>query len=149
MLYTISLCAQREHAQCCMFCMLRRMWTWSIWSLTRDVNKAWECDTPTVPVRVEYHLTVTCASKASTRSCNSRCQDAAGGFCTSFPTVKGTGGMDTLAAYSANTLHRAGKQGWAPPLSIAQGRSSPRSPTMATAITAWLHKPGRGPAKCS
>ncbi|KAI3355929.1 hypothetical protein L3Q82_004476 [Scortum barcoo] len=45
----------------------------------RDVNKAWECDTPTVPVRVEYHLTVTCASKASTRSCVTRRQDAAAG----------------------------------------------------------------------
>lgn len=66
-----------------------------------------------------------------------------------FPHWRALGGMDTLAAYSANTLHRAGKQGRAPPLSIAQGRSSPRSPTMVTAITAWLHKPGRGPAKCS
>lgn len=66
-----------------------------------------------------------------------------------FPHWRAREGMDTLAAYSANTLHRAGKQGRSPPLSIAQGRSSPHSPTMGTAITAWLHKPGRGPAKCS
>lgn len=52
--------------------------------------------------------------------------------------------MDTLAAYSANTVHRAGEQGRAPPLSIAQGRSSPRSPTMGTAIAAWLHKTRAG-----
>lgn len=66
-----------------------------------------------------------------------------------FPHWRAREGMDTLAAYSANTLHRAGKQGRSPPLSIAQSRSSPHSPTMGTAITTWLHKPGRGPAKCS
>lgn len=79
-LYTMSLCAQRQCIQCIMYCMLRRMWTWSVWSLTGDVIAAWECDTPTVPVSVECHLAVAWASKVSMRSCVSRCQDAAGAF---------------------------------------------------------------------
>ncbi|KAK5921378.1 hypothetical protein CgunFtcFv8_025087 [Champsocephalus gunnari] len=89
------------------------------------------------------HPVLPSASNTSTRSCRplSRCCR-----CTSFPTLKGTGGhwggMDTLAAYSANTLHRAGSGAGPSPLNS-------RSPTMGTAITAWLHKPGRGPTQRS
>lgn len=90
--------------------------------------------------------TVACASTASMQSCVSHCANAAGASRTSVPTLKG---MDTLAVYSANTLRRAGKQGRSPPLSIAQGRSSPHSLTMGIAIIAWLHKPGRGPTGSS
>lgn len=79
-------------------------------------------------------------SNARTRSCG----NAAGVFHISVPTLGGKGGHGHLSCLF-NTLHRAGKQAWAPPLSIAQGCSSPCSPTMGTAITAWLYKPGWGP----
>lgn len=113
-LHTMSLCAQRKHAQCSMYCTLGRMWTWSVWSLTGDVNTAWECDTPTVPVSVECHLTVACASEASTRSCVSRCQDAAGAFCTSFPTLKGTGGHGHLSFLFSQHTAQGGQAGPGP-----------------------------------
>lgn len=113
-LYTTSLCAQREHAQCSMYCTLRSMWTWSVWSLTGDVNAAWECDTPTVPVSAVCHLSVACASKASTRSCVSRCQNAAGAFCTSFPTLKGTGGHGHLSCLFRQHTAQDGQAGPGP-----------------------------------
>lgn len=108
-LYTISLWAQCEHAQCSMRCSLQAMWTRSVWSLTGDVNAAWECDTPTVPVSVECHLSVACTPKASTRSCVSHCGNAAGAFCTSFPTLKGKGGHGHLSCLFSQHTAQGGQ----------------------------------------
>lgn len=125
-LYTIFLCAQCGHAQCSRRCTLQTMWTGSVWSLSGDVNTAWECDTPTVPVSVECHLSVACASEASTRSCFSRCRNAAGAFCTSFPTLKGKGGHGHLSCLFSQHTAQGGQAGPVPsPLNSPEPLLSP------------------------
>lgn len=138
-----------EYAQCSVYPMLWCVWTWSVWSLTRDVNTAWECDTPSVPVSMECQVTWPVRPELARNPVSAAVKVLQVLSALAFPHWRALGGMDTLAAYSTNTLPRTGKWGWAPPLSIARGRSSLLSPTMATAITAQQYKPGRGPAKCS
>ena len=108
-LYTIPL-----HTQCTMQCTLQYMWTWSVWSQTGDVNTAWESDTPSVPVSAECHLTPAHASLASTQSSVSRCGDAAGALCASFPTLKGTGGHGHLSCLFSQHTAQGGQAGPGP-----------------------------------
>lgn len=60
------------------------------------------------------HLSVACAPEASTRSCVSRCGNAAGAFSTSFPTVKGKGGHGHLSCLFSQHTAQGGQAGPVP-----------------------------------
>lgn len=91
----------------------RCMWTWSVWCLMEDVNAAWECGTPTVPGS-QCHLAVAFAASASTQSSVSCCQDAAGAFWASVPTLKGTGGHGHLSCLFSQHTAQGGQAGPGP-----------------------------------